>query len=556
MGIALAGFAATIFPPTVITFWPPFMSFDRTPPVVALRVVGLLSAANRLRAVGAALVLGLAAGCEGSLNKSPQAVALPAAQNDAAEAPSADGQWPAWRGTNSAGVSTEKNLPVAFGPQAGVRWKVDVPGVGNSSPVVWGDRIYLTSALDAAPSPLVLLAFDRTTGKQLWRAEAALSTGASHDKNGHASASVATNGRLIFASFGPSGLFAFDENGRQLWRQSLGQLEHGWGSASSPVLFEDLVIQLADCQAESSIRAFRQATGEPVWSTPRQSTGCWTTPVLIETPNAGAGGSRFELIVNGTGTADGSPGYVIAYDPRTGQELWRVRGTTDIVCPTAIVAGGLIYSMSGRNGPILAIQPGGTGDVTQSNVVWKTTRGGPYVPTGVAYRNRLYVVNDGGVLACHNAGDGTRIWQQRLRGAFTSSLVAGDGHIYAINERGTVYVVAADDQYKLLAENDLDERMLATPAVSHGELLLRAETHLWCIAAEVNGAAQAQRDQAADESKVAIMPSAPEQTAELSSSRTERNFGGSIRAADLTPAELPATATSLEAPRIAVPAAE
>ena len=530
------------------------MSPDRTPPVVAQCAIQFWRSANPWRAGLAAVLLGLAAGCEGSLNQSPRAVALPAAEKDAAEAASADGQWPAWRGPNSAGVSTEKNLPVAFGPQSGVRWKVDVPGVGNSSPVVWGDRIYLTSALDAAPSPLVLLAFDRTTGKQLWRAEAALSTGASHDKNGHASASVATNGRLIFASFGPSGLFAFDENGRQLWRQSLGQLEHGWGSASSPVLFEDLVIQLADCQAESSIRAFRQATGEPVWSTPRQSTGCWTTPVLIETPHAG--GSRFELIVNGTGTADGSPGFVIAYDPRTGQELWRVRGTTDIVCPTAIVAGGLIYSMSGRNGPILAIQPGGTGDVTQSNVVWKTTRGGPYVPTGVAYRNRLYVVNDGGVLACHNAGDGTRIWQQRLRGAFTSSLVAGDGHLYAINERGTVYVVAADDQYKLLAENDLDERMLATPAVSHRELLLRTETHLWCIAAPIDGASQAQLVQPALVSPQELPPAAPEQTAEFSVSNAGRGFGGSIRAADLPPTEMPATTTALESPTVGVPAAE
>jgi outer membrane protein assembly factor BamB len=533
------------------------MSPDRTPPVVAQRASQLWRSANPWRAGLAAFFLGLAAGCEGSLNKSPQAVALPAAEKDAAEAVSADGQWPAWRGPNSAGVSTEKNLPIAFGPQSGVRWKVDVPGIGNSSPVVWGDRIYLTSALDAAGSPLVLLAFDRSTGKQLWRAEAAQSTGASHDKNGHASASVATNGRLIFASFGPSGLFALDENGQLLWRQSLGELEHGWGTASSPVLFEDLVIQLADCQADSSIRAFRQATGEPVWSTPRQSTGCWTTPVLIETPSeTGGGGSRHELIVNGTGTADGSPGYVIAYDPRTGQELWRVRGTTDIVCPTAIVASGLIYSMSGRNGPILAIKPGGTGDVTQSNVVWKSTRGGPYVPTGVAYRNRLYVVNDGGVLACHNAGDGTRIWQQRLRGAFTSSLVAGDGLIYAINERGTVYVVAADDQYRLLAENDLDERMLATPAVSHGELLLRTETHLWCIAAKVAGAAQAQREESSTPSSIEATSPAPAQTVEWSAASSARGFGGSIRAADLPPPEMPATTTSLDSPTVGVPAAE
>ena len=528
------------------------MSLDRTPPVVAQRAVGLLRIADRLRAVCAALFLGLAAGCEGSLNKSPQAVALPVTSSDSAQAAIDRGQWPGWRGPRSTGISTDKDLPVAFGPRSGVRWKVEVPGVGNSSPVVWGDRVYLTSALGAAPSRLVLLAWDRATGKYLWGTDAAESAGASHDKNGHASASVATNGRLIFACFGPSGLFAFDENGRQLWRQSLGQLEHGWGTASSPVLFEDLVIQLADCQADSSIRAFRQSTGEPVWSTPRQSTGCWTTPVLIEAPSDAAGGSRHELIVNGTGTADGSPGYVIAYDPRTGQELWRVRGTTDIVCPTAIVAGGLIYSMSGRNGPILAIQAGGDGDVTQSRVVWKTTRGGPYVPTGVAYRNRLYVVTDGGVLACHNAGDGTRIWQQRLRGAFTSSLVAGAGQVYALSERGVVYVVKAADEFQMLAENDLNERTLATPAIAHGELYVRTEGFLWCIGSHVSAATSTTVAQY-DGDTLSTVPALPEV---LSATQRTRGFGGSIRAADLSPAELPTAATSLDAPRVAVPAAE
>jgi outer membrane protein assembly factor BamB len=527
------------------------MSLDRTLPVVAWR-----SSRSR-RALTAALLFSLAGGCDAALNKSPQAVSLPAIESDAADASSDGGQWPGWRGPRSAGVATDKGLPIAFGPQAGVRWKVEIPGGGNSSPVVWGDRIYLTAALGAQPARLVLSAFDRQTGKHVWGTDVAEAAGASHDKNGHASASVVTNGQLIFAFFGSSGLFALDETGRRVWQQSLGPLEHGWGTAASPVLFEDLVIQLADCQSQSSIRAFRQQTGEPVWTTPRESTGCWTTPVLIDVPpQAAAGGAaRTELIVNGTGTADGSPGYVISYDPRSGKELWRVRGTTDIVCPTALFAGGLVYSLSGRNGPILAIRPGGTGDVTGSHVVWKTKRGGPYVPTGVAYRNRLYVITDGGVLACHNAGDGTRIWQQRLRGAFTSSLVAGDGRIYATNERGTMFVVAAADEFKLLAENELDERMLATPAISQGELLLRTERHLWCIApsatTQAAGAPATTMPTAADAQQVAA-----ESPPELSARSSERRFGGSIRAADTPLVDLPAEATTHQSPGSHAPVAE
>ncbi|MBX9790683.1 MAG: PQQ-binding-like beta-propeller repeat protein [Pirellulales bacterium] len=522
------------------------MSLDRTLPVVAWH--------DRCRrALAATLCVVLAGGCDAALNKSPQAVSLPAVDSDDAEARSDGGQWSGWRGSHSAGIATDKGLPVTFGPQAGVRWKVEVPGAGNSSPVVWGDRIYLTSALGSAPSRLTLLAFDRNSGKIIWQTDAAAAAGATHDKNGHASASVATNGQLIFAFFGASGLFAFDSSGRQVWQRSLGPLEHGWGTASSPVLYEDLVIQLADSQANSSLRAFRQQTGEPVWTTARESTGCWTTPVLIEVPPVGGAAARTELIVNGTGTADGSPGYVIAYDPRSGSELWRVRGTTDIVCPTALVAGGLVYSMSGRNGPMLAIRPGGAGDVTASHVVWKTKRGGPYVPTGVVYRNRMYVITDGGVLACHNAGDGTRIWQQRLRGAFTSSLVAGDGHIYAANERGTMFVVVAADEFKLLAENELDERMLATPAIANGELFVRTEDHLWCIGA--TPAPQAAAIPTTTSPLAAeIRQVAADSSAEVTAPPGRHHFSGSLRAADAVLVELPKDGSTSRSPRPSSPA--
>lgn len=192
---------------------------------------------------------------------------------------------------------------------------------------------------------------------------------------------------------------------------------------------------------------------------------------------------RPELIVNGSGAGAGQGGgWVVAYDPQSGGELWRVRGTTDVVCPTPLLAGGLVISSSGRNGPVMAIRTGGNGDVTSSHVVWKHGRGGPYVPSGVSVGNRLYLIRDEGALDCYDVASGKRLWQERLRGSFTASLVAGDGKLYATSEQGRVYVIAVGEQFKLLATNRLDERCLATPAIAGSELFVRTQSRLYCIA--------------------------------------------------------------------------
>jgi hypothetical protein len=187
------------------------------------------------------------------------------------------------------------------------------------------------------------------------------------------------------------------------------------------------------------------------------------------------------LVVNGGVQSDTSGCKVVAYDPVDGRQLWSVDGMTELVTPTILVGDGMLYAASGRNGPVMAIRPGGRGDVTQSHVVWKYRRGGPYIPSGVLYRNRLYLVSDSGVLTCYNSGDGSKIWTQRLRGTFTASLVAADGRIYATSERGTVYVFAAADSFQLWAENKLAQRCLATPAIAGGELFLRTAEHLYCF---------------------------------------------------------------------------
>lgn len=441
------------------------------------------------------LCLVLFSGCDAGRVISPDAAPLPAVGRDPLEA-GASRQWPGWRGENCSGVSPDSALPVTFGPGQGMRWSAAVAGEGNSSPVVWNDRVWLTTAVGSGTSQkLLLLCYDRGTGKLLWQVEAGVTRGGTHVKNGYASATPVTDGRRVFACFGSTGLIACDLEGNLLWRTDLGSLDHQWGTAASPVLFDDLVIQQCDSAANSYIAAFRQDTGKPVWRSERASVGGWSTPVFIDAVSDDGGAPRTEMIVNGTGT-NGGPGTVIAYDPRTGDELWQVTGTTDIVCPTVILAGGLAISTSGRNGPFIAIKPGGSGDVADSHVAWKLRRGGPYVPTGVAYRNRLYIVTDGGVLACYNPGNGDQLWQQRLRGAFTASLVAGAGKVYAVSERGTVYVFEAADEYRGLSANEFGERMLATPAISDGELFIRGEKTLYCVAA-VKAAAPAASDRAA-----------------------------------------------------------
>jgi outer membrane protein assembly factor BamB len=459
----------------------PFVSFE----IMRCDIVVRRHYCSKAQAlIGLLLVLAFA-GCGDRNERSASAMALPSVSHDPLEETQTTQNWPAWRGVNTSGVSSDQSLPVEWTTEKGIRWKQSVPGRGNSSPVVWGDQVLITSALgEAEGSRLVVCSFDRRTGKLQWQADAGQARGSSHNKNGYASASVVTDGQQVFASFGGAGLFAWElATGRPQWHADLGALQHEWGSASSPVLVGNYVIQLCDSEAESSLKAFDKRDGSPVWSTSRTSTGCWSTPVLVDANDAG-GQKLEELVVNGTGVDGAGSGCIIAYDPGDGHELWKVQGTTGVVCPTAIVGGGLVISTSGRNGPIIAIQPGGAGDVTTSNVVWKHARGGAYVPTGVAYRNRLYALADGGVISCFNLGSGEEIWRERLRGTFTASLVAGDGRIYAVNEYGMVYVMAASDNYQSLATNDMQERTLATPAIAAGDLFLRTESQLYCVAGQ------------------------------------------------------------------------
>ena len=383
-----------------------------------------------------------------------------------------DQTWAAWRGGARQGVSTCEALPLEFSHQKNLRWKVSVAGKGNSSPIVIDDSIFLTTALGQGHrTQLAVLALDRKTGAQQWMQQVGRPVGPTHQRNGYASATMASDGRHVVASFGAKGLYCFTTEGQQLWHRPFPTATHEWGSSSSPLIVGNSVIHLVDAQATAFLAAYDVESGQELWRTQRASNGCWTSPVVANV------GGQWQIVVNGSGCSDGSRGMISGYNLSNGRQEWAIKGTSDIVCPTAIVSQGLLVSSSGSNGPILAI------DTTtgQPDVKWETATGGPYVPTGVAYRDRVYLIDDDGNLSCLACDDGREIWKHRLGSPVSASLIAGAGRIYVTSESGDIFVVAAADQFELLAINSFNERLLATPAVSAGEIFVRSESHLYCV---------------------------------------------------------------------------
>ncbi|MEJ5341597.1 MAG: PQQ-binding-like beta-propeller repeat protein [Thermogutta sp.] len=405
----------------------------------------------------------------------PEAKPWPAIATDPLETDPDLGQWPMFRGPLAQGIGVKAHPPIQFSPQHNLKWKVTVPGQGNSSPVVWGDYVFLTSAVDDGREPIgVVLAFRRSDGQLLWQREVGRLYGKTHPKNGYASPSVATDGERIVAFFGSAGLLCCDFQGNLLWQKPLGLQEHIYGVAASPIIVGDTVIQLCDREEYSFLIAVDKRTGEEVWRTPRDSTGCWTTPVLVRlAKNVSC------LAVNGGEV--GNVGRLTIYAARTGRKLWSYDGLETLVTPVALFRNQTLFSLSGRNGPILAFHLEGGERSVQARLLWQLPRGGPYIPSGIVYRNRLYVLSDLKWLTCYNPGNGEVIWRAPLEGTFTASLVAADGRLYAVNERGVVFVVAAGDEFRLLSRNVVGGRCLATPALVDRDLILRTDEALYCF---------------------------------------------------------------------------
>jgi outer membrane protein assembly factor BamB len=420
--------------------------------------------------------------------------------------------WPQWRGPSSDGVSAESGLPATWSASENLVWRAPLAGLGASSPIVWGDRVIVTSQVGNAvvaggthpqlarddrtlaerETPiggrrpegghpedttwLVVEAFRRSDGKRLWEHRTA-ATGPLpdlHEKHNLATPTPVTDGQRIYAWFGTGQVVALDMEGRLAWTRHLG-LEYSsfktrWGHGSSPTLYRDLLILLCDHQADAYLLALDARTGKERWKVDRgDGRVSHSTPLVVPGPK------RDELLVNSSERID-------AYAPATGELLWYAGGPRQTPIPSAVFHDGRIYLSRGyRNSDYMAIRPGGRGDVTATHIEWRAPSGASYVPSIVHYQGLLYMTNEVGVVTCADARTGERVWRHRLQGVFFASPVAGDGKIYMLSETGETFVLRAGREPDVLARNDLGERFLASPAISRGRLFLRSDRTLFSV---------------------------------------------------------------------------
>ncbi len=420
--------------------------------------------------------------------------------------------WPAFRGPNSSGVSSANKLPLTWNAETGenVRWKTAIPGLGHSSPVIWGDQVFVTTSVgetaegfqadasggrnvvaDADPRRWKVYCLGLRNGEILWEriAHQGIPRVKRHARSSHANATPATDGTYLAVFFGSEGLYVYNLDGDLLWKRDLGVLDAGyvglpeyqWESASSPLIYRDLVIVQADSRRDSFVAAFKSGTGEEVWRSPRDENPSWATPVIARADGR-------DILVTS------SPNYFRGLDPLTGKEIWRFHDGADVKVPTPVAANGMVYFSGGapQGRQFYAIRPDGRGDISsqppESNphFVWRVAKGGPYTPTPIAYGEHLYVLGDNGILSCYRAATGEPVYRRRVPesgGTYSASPVAAMDRLYLTNSEGVIYVVQAGAEFKLLAANEMGEALLATPALTEGMILVRTRSHLIAIVA-------------------------------------------------------------------------
>lgn len=421
--------------------------------------------------------------------------------------------WPQWRGPSSDGVSESLDLPVRWSSAENIRWKASLEGSGASSPIIWENLLIVTSQKGTVPVPkadypqlarddqtlavkekpiggsdaqspkakpgqvqLVVEAFRVSDGSRLWM----YSTPATgtfpelHEKHNLATPTPVTDGTHVFAWFGTGQLVALDMQGKPVWSRHLGReyapFTTRWGHGSSPTLYKDLILLLCDHTGESYLLALDKNTGKERWKADRgRDHISHATPLVIHTS------ARDELIINSSERID-------AYDPSSGTLLWYAGKWRQTPVPTPVFHNGILFLSRGyRNSDFLAMLPGGKGDVTSQNILWRSSGGASYVPSILYYRDLLYVTNEVGIVSCAEADTGKTVWKKRLGGIFFASPVAGDGKVYMVGETGDTYVLKAGREPVELAVNDLGERMIASPAISNGKIFLRSDRSVFCI---------------------------------------------------------------------------
>jgi outer membrane protein assembly factor BamB len=419
--------------------------------------------------------------------------------------------WPSFHGRDARGVADGYTTPTKWNVESGenIKWKTKIPGMAHSSPILWGDRLYVTTAVrdgdaelkvglygsigsveNEGPHKFQLLSIDRNSGEIIWTKTAweGLPKIKRHPKGSHAASSPATDGTHVAAFFGTEGLYVYNTLGDLLWKRDFGVLDSGffrvktaqWGFASSPVIHDGRLYVQCDVQDNSFIAAFDVKTGDEIWRTKREDVCSWGTPTVDVSTE------RHQLVVNGFKHIGG-------YDIATGKELWKTKGGGDIPVPTPIVAHGLVFitSAHGRASPILAISTSASGEFPieadkSEHMVWSQQRGGNYMQTPVVYGDEFYGCRDNGIVSCIDAKTGKRHYRKRLTsagGGFSASGVAADGKLYFPSEEGEIYVVKAGKEFEILAINELGENCMASPAISAGTLYFRTRGHLIAIAA-------------------------------------------------------------------------
>jgi outer membrane protein assembly factor BamB len=410
--------------------------------------------------------------------------------------------WPSFRGEFARGVADGHPLPERWDPASGanVRWRAEVPGAAHSSPIVWGDRAYVVTAVTDGEPELVLgdaggislagdrastfswrlYAFDTASGEVVWRREAyaGLPRAGRHVKSSQANATPATDGGTVVAIFGSQGMVAYGTDGEERWRVDLGVLDPGlfgdssshWGHASSPVIHDGRVFVQVDRHSGSFVAAYDLATGEALWSVERDEKPVWATPTVHQTAD------RAQLIVVGGDFDRG-------LDPATGRELWRFARDLEVKTPTPFVAGDHIVLAGGYRGKeLFAVEVTAEGLVEEAGLAWKSSPGGPYTSTPVVYRERLFYVRDTGILHVLDPATGESLHRERLDGTYSASPVAGDGKVYLAGEDGVVRILSAEAPFAELAAVDMGAPCMATPAIADGTIYLRCGIELLAVA--------------------------------------------------------------------------
>lgn len=391
------------------------------------------------------------------------------------------GDWSQFRGPGGQGVSDAKGIPTQWSDSENLLWKTKLPGAGSSSPIILGERIYVTcysgygmgveDAGGLEDLTLHLVCLNAQDGKIIWDTpiKPAQPESSRVRDHGYAAQTPATDGEHLYVFFGKSGVFKFDLEGKKIWQTRLGDGTHGWGCGTSPVLFEDLVIVNASVESGSLV-ALDKKTGKEVWKAGGMRSS-WNTPHLVALKDG-----KHELVVS-------VQGLILGFDPKTGEKLWSCSGIPDYVCPSIVSHEGIVYAIGGRSSRAVAVRAGGRGDVTDSHKVWEA-RVGANVSSPIVHEGHLYWTSDRNTTSyCVKLSDGSVVYQERMRGQPYASTLLADGKLYVVTRQAGTFVLAAKPEFEQLAHNRLSDRSQfnASPVASDGKLYLRSDSHLYCI---------------------------------------------------------------------------